>query len=65
MLRDTSEDHKETWLFLDRRINDALQVYMVLSNSAKPSPDEALSRVTETATAVFVTVNIFPGIYFL
>lgn len=62
MLRDTSEDHKETWLFLDRRINDALQVYMVLSNSAKPSPDEALSRVTETATAVFVTARNILGL---
>lgn len=64
MLQDTSEDHKETWLFLDRRINDALQVYVMLSNSAKPSPDETLNRVTETATAVFVTVNIFLDIFY-
>jgi len=56
MLQDTSEDHKETWLFLERRINDALQVHSVLSSSIKP--DEALHRVTETATAVFMTVNI-------
>jgi len=56
MLQDTSEDHKETWLFLERRINDALQVHSVLSTSIKP--DEALHRVTETATAVFMTVNI-------
>ncbi|XP_070151044.1 ubiquinone biosynthesis protein COQ9, mitochondrial [Polyergus mexicanus] len=62
MLQDASEDHKETWLFLDRRINDALQVYVVLSNSAKPSPDEALSRVTETATAVFVTARNILGL---
>ncbi|KMQ97454.1 ubiquinone biosynthesis protein mitochondrial [Lasius niger] len=55
MLQDTSEDHKETWLFLDRRIKDALQVHAMLSSAAKPSPDEALSRATETATAVFVT----------
>lgn len=62
MLQDTSEDHKETWLFLDRRIKDALQVYAVLSSSAKPSPDEALSRVTETATAVFVTARNILGL---
>lgn len=54
MLQDTSEDHKETWLFLERRIKDALQVNVMLS-SAKP--DEALSCATETVTAVFVTVN--------
>lgn len=63
MLQDTSEDHKETWLFLDRRIKDALQVHAMLSSAAKPSP-EALSRATETATAVFVTVNIFPVFIF-
>ncbi|KAL6429695.1 hypothetical protein ACFW04_007542 [Cataglyphis niger] len=62
MLQDTSEDHKETWLFLDRRINDALQVYVMLSNSAKPSPDETLNRVTETATAVFVTARNILGL---
>lgn len=64
MLQDTSEDHKKTWLFLDRRIKDALQVYAMLSSSAKPSPDETLSYVTEMATSVFVTVNIFPVFIF-
>lgn len=62
MLQDISEDHKETWFFLDRRIKDALQVHAVLS--AKPSPDEALSYVTEMATSVFVTVNILPVFIF-
>lgn len=58
MLQDTSEDHKETWLFLDRRIKDASQIQMMLSSSTK-SPDEALNRVTETAAAVFITVQLF------
>ncbi|EZA55726.1 ubiquinone biosynthesis protein COQ9, mitochondrial [Ooceraea biroi] len=60
MLQDTSEDHKETWLFLERRINDALQVHAVLSSSVKP--DEALHRVTETATAVFTTARNILGL---
>lgn len=59
MLQDTSEDHKETWLFLDRRIKDALHVNVMLS-SAKP--DEALSCATETATAVFVTARNILGL---
>lgn len=64
ILQDTSEDHKKTWLFLDRRIKDAIQVYAMLSSSAKPSPDEALNYVTEMATSVFVTVNISPVVIF-
>ncbi|XP_011066775.1 PREDICTED: ubiquinone biosynthesis protein COQ9, mitochondrial [Acromyrmex echinatior] len=55
MLQDTSEDHKETWLFLERRLKDILQIQTMLSNSVKP--DEALNRVTETASAVFITVD--------
>ncbi|XP_029160729.1 ubiquinone biosynthesis protein COQ9, mitochondrial [Nylanderia fulva] len=60
MLQDISEDHKETWLFLERRIKDALQVYATLSSTAKP--DEALSCATETATAVFVTARNILGL---
>jgi len=55
MLQDTSEDHKETWLFLERRIKDASQMYKVLFNS-EPSSDNVL-KLVETSTAVFVTVN--------
>ncbi|XP_011863444.1 PREDICTED: ubiquinone biosynthesis protein COQ9, mitochondrial [Vollenhovia emeryi] len=58
MLQDSSEDHKETWLFLERRIKDIFQVQTMLSSSIKP--DETLNRVTETATAVFITVRLFP-----
>ncbi|XP_071634573.1 ubiquinone biosynthesis protein COQ9, mitochondrial-like isoform X2 [Temnothorax longispinosus] len=60
MLQDRSEDHKETWLFLERRIQDTLQVQMMLSSSNKP--DEALNRVTETATAVFITARNILGL---
>lgn len=60
MLQDTSEDHKETWLFLDRRIKDTLQIQTLLFNSTKP--DEALNRVTETATTVFITARNILGL---
>lgn len=63
MLQDTSEDHKETWLFLDRRIKDALQIHTVLSKSSiMPSADEALTRASETAAAVFVTARNILGL---
>lgn len=62
MLQDTSEDHKETWLFLERRIKDALQIYKVLFSSEQSS-DNALKLVGETGTAVFVTVNIYCCIF--
>lgn len=55
MLQDTSEDHKETWLFLERRIKDTLQLQMMLSSSTKS--DEALNRISETTAAVFITVR--------
>lgn len=58
MLQDTSEDHKDTWLFLERRIKDTLQVQTMLFSSTKSSPD-ALNRVAETATTVFITVDYF------
>lgn len=58
MLQDTSEDHKKTWLFLDRRIEQASQIYATFCTSTDmPSPDQTMNRVTETATAVFITVN--------
>ncbi|KYN12895.1 Ubiquinone biosynthesis protein COQ9, mitochondrial [Trachymyrmex cornetzi] len=55
MLQDKSEDHKETWLFLERRLKDILQIQTMLSSSVKP--DEALNCATETASAVFITVD--------
>ncbi|XP_012543174.1 ubiquinone biosynthesis protein COQ9, mitochondrial [Monomorium pharaonis] len=64
MLQDTSEDHKETWLFLDRRIKDILQIQSMLVNTVKPSPsqDEALNRAAETAAAVFITARSILGL---
>lgn len=61
MLQDTSEDHKDTWLFLERRIKDTLQVQTMLFSSTKSSPD-ALNRVAETATAVFITARNILGL---
>ncbi|XP_011646126.1 ubiquinone biosynthesis protein COQ9, mitochondrial [Pogonomyrmex barbatus] len=60
MLQDTSEDHRETWLFLERLINDAVQIQTALFISAKP--DETLNRVTETATAAFITARNILGL---
>lgn len=57
MLQDSSEDHKETWKFLEARIKEAVQIHTLFSSSVKP--DEALSRAAENASAVFVTVNLF------
>lgn len=58
MLQDNSEDHKETWLFLDRRIKDTLHIHTIFCSSTNmPSPDQAVNHATETAMAVFITVN--------
>lgn len=56
MLQDSSEDHKETWKFLETRIKEAVQIHSLFSSSVKP--DEALSRAAESASAAFVTVNL-------
>ncbi|XP_012227820.1 ubiquinone biosynthesis protein COQ9, mitochondrial isoform X2 [Linepithema humile] len=60
MLQDTSEDHKETWLFLERRIKDALQMYKVLFNSGLSS-DSTLKLFGETGAAAFVTARNILG----
>ncbi|XP_032669585.1 ubiquinone biosynthesis protein COQ9, mitochondrial-like isoform X3 [Odontomachus brunneus] len=63
MLQDISEDHKETWLFLDRRIEQALQIYDTFCTPADiASPDQTMNRVTETATAVFITARNILGL---
>lgn len=56
MLQDTSEDHKETWLFLERRIKEASQLQTMLSSSTESH--EGLNRVSETTAAVFTTVQL-------
>ncbi|KAG7189841.1 hypothetical protein KM043_017498 [Ampulex compressa] len=63
MLQDNSEDHKQTWQFLDRRIKDATQVYTILSTTSDiGSPDHALNCATETARAAFVTARNILGL---
>lgn len=60
LLQDNSEDHKETWKFLERRIEDAIQLRRVLSiPSDLPPPDQALSKASEAASAAFITVESF------
>lgn len=63
MLQDTSEDHKETWLFLERRIKDILQLQTMLVNTTKSSPDEALNNAAQTAAAVFITARNILGLH--
>lgn len=59
MLQDTSEDHKETWLFLERRIKDALQMYKVVLGSEQSN--NTLKLIGETGTAVFITARNILG----
>lgn len=59
MLQDNSEDHKQTWMFLERRIKDATQIHSVLTATSDMAiPEQALNRATEAASAAFTTVII-------
>lgn len=59
MLQDTSEDHKHTWKFLERRIKDTTQIHALLTATADmPLPEQALNRATEAASAAFTTVSL-------
>ncbi|XP_063988428.1 glomulin-like [Diachasmimorpha longicaudata] len=60
MLQDESEDHKQTWEFLGRRIEDAVQLNRALCVDLPP-PDQALNKATEAATAVFTTARNILG----
>ncbi|XP_043477749.1 ubiquinone biosynthesis protein COQ9, mitochondrial [Leptopilina heterotoma] len=63
LLQDNSEDHKETWKFLERRIEDAIQLRRVLSiPNDLPPPDQALSKASEAASAAFITARNILGI---
>lgn len=57
MLQDNSEDHRQTWNFLERRIKDATQIHAFFTTSDIALPEQALNRVSETASAAFVTVS--------
>lgn len=63
MLQDGSEDHKQTWQFLERRIKDASQIHGILASTSDLSlPDQALSRATEAASAAFITARNILGL---
>ncbi|XP_076623025.1 ubiquinone biosynthesis protein COQ9, mitochondrial [Colletes latitarsis] len=63
MLQDNSEDHKQTWMFLERRIKDATQIHTVLTTTSDMAlPDQALNRATEAANAAFVTARNILGL---
>lgn len=63
MLQDNSEDHSQTWRFLERRINDAAQIHSVLCSTAEAAlPDQALHRATEAAKAAFGTARNILGL---
>ncbi|CAK9803279.1 Ubiquinone biosynthesis protein COQ9, mitochondrial [Anthophora plagiata] len=63
MLQDSSEDHKKTWCFLERRINDATQIHKILTTTSDMAlPDQALNRASEAASAAFVTARNILGL---
>ncbi|XP_015589043.1 ubiquinone biosynthesis protein COQ9, mitochondrial isoform X4 [Cephus cinctus] len=64
MLQDNSEDHRQTWKFLERRIEDAAQLNRLLSATPDliPPPDQAISRATEAASAAFITARNILGL---
>ncbi|XP_074096624.1 glomulin-like [Cotesia typhae] len=56
LLQDSSENNQQTWEFLERRIQDAYQIYSLLNVASDlPPPDRVINRATEATTAVFVT----------
>ncbi|XP_066592820.1 glomulin-like [Prorops nasuta] len=59
MLQDNSEDHMQTWKFLERRIDDASQIHAVFSATTDILPsDETFKR----ASAAFVTARNILGL---
>lgn len=63
MLQDNSEDHTETWKFLERRIKEAAQISSILSATADTAlPEQAINRTTETARAAFTTARNILGL---
>ncbi|XP_033211839.1 ubiquinone biosynthesis protein COQ9, mitochondrial [Belonocnema kinseyi] len=63
LLQDSSEDQKQTWKFLERRIEDAVQLRRVLSIPGDmPPPDQAFSKASEAASAAFTTARNILGL---
>ncbi|XP_078042069.1 ubiquinone biosynthesis protein COQ9, mitochondrial-like isoform X2 [Augochlora pura] len=63
MLQDNSEDHKQTWSFLERRIKDATQIHSILTTTSDLAlPEQALNRATEAASGAFITARNILGL---
>ena len=52
MLQDNSNDHSETWRFLDRRMEEVTQLHLYLQQS-----EQASHFAKEVASAAFTTVR--------
>ncbi|XP_031827881.1 ubiquinone biosynthesis protein COQ9, mitochondrial isoform X1 [Nomia melanderi] len=63
MLQDNSEDNKQTWNFLERRIKEAMQIQSILTTTSDMAlPEQALNRATEAASAAFITARNILGL---
>ena len=54
MIQDSSSDHKNTWMFLANRINEATQLHQCLLQS-----ESATQMARDVASATFITVIDF------
>lgn len=52
MLQDGSEDHQQTWMFLNRRIDETTQLHSLLVQS-----ESAAQFAKDIATSTFITVK--------
>lgn len=52
LIQDNSQEHKETWKFLNRRLNEAIQLHDMLLTS-----DLASQGAKDTVAAAFITVS--------
>lgn len=63
MLQDSSEDHKHTWQFLKRRIDDASQLHRLLSVTTDlQQTEQALKQAKEIANATIITARNILGL---
>lgn len=57
LLQDSSEEHKNTWEFLNRRIKDAVEMHKVTDAISLPPPDQFVNRTKDVFGAIFGTVS--------
>lgn len=63
MLQDNSEDHKQTWQFLKRRIEDASQLHRLLSATMDlQQTEQTLKQAKEIANATIITARNILGL---